>query len=183
MDEIAAQAKVSKATLYRYYPTKESLFAAVLSELPVARFEPPPSLGGRPKDVLSDLGIRILDSLCDPAYQDLMKVTLAERARFPELTAAFLDRVIGRGVRLMTGLFASEVTKGGLRKLDPSLAAQEFVGMLLAFALMQGFSPRPWKHDHDQVVRQAVEVFLLGSTKKSSDRTATKKVANARRGD
>ncbi|HVO95328.1 MAG TPA: TetR/AcrR family transcriptional regulator C-terminal domain-containing protein, partial [Terriglobales bacterium] len=96
---------------------------------------------------------------------------------------AFWDRVIGRGVRLMTGLFASEVAKGGLRKLDPALAAQEFVGMLLAFALMQGFSLRPPKHDHDQVVRQAVEVFLVGSTKKSSDRTATQKAANARRRD
>ena len=83
MDEIATEARVSKATLYRYYPAKESLFAAVLSELPVAQFQPPHSLGPHPKDVLNELGKKILESLCDPAYQDLVRVTLAERSRFP----------------------------------------------------------------------------------------------------
>ena len=163
MDEIAAEAKVSKATLYRYYPTKKSLFAAVLGDLPVAQFEAPRGLGGRPTDVLRKLGRHILEALCDPAYQDLMRVTLAERSRFPELSAALWDQVIGRGVRLMTGLLTKEVAKGNLRRLDPALAAQEFVGMLLAFALMQGFAPRPTKRDPDQVVSQAVEVFLFGS--------------------
>ena len=43
--------------------------------------------------------------------------------------------------------------------------------MLLAFALMQGFSARPSKRDHDRVVRQAVDVFLLGAMKKDKEKS------------
>jgi len=168
MDEIAEEAGVSKATLYRYYPAKDALFAAVLSELPVAQFKPPVELGPNPGVVLGALGKRILSALCDPAYQDLFRVTLAERSRFPELTAALWDRIIGRGVRLVTAMFAEEVSRGRIRKLDPRLAAQEFIGMLLAFALMQVFSTRSSKTDQRTAVRQAVNVFLLGAMKEGN---------------
>ena len=167
MDEIAAEAGISKATLYRYYPSKQSLFAAVLGELLVAQFDPPVSLGANPAATLRALGKRILGTLNDPAYQDLLRVTLAERSRFPELTAALWDRVIGRGARLMTALFAREVSSGAMRSLDPGVAAQEFIGMLLAASLTRTFASRLSQKDPARIVRQAVDVFLTGSLKET----------------
>jgi TetR/AcrR family transcriptional repressor of mexJK operon len=163
MDQIALEANISKATLYRYYPTKETLFAAALTELPVARFTPPGELGADPQITLEVLGRTILDALLDPMYQDLLRVALAERSRFPELAAGLWDRVVGRGVRLMTGFFERGISEGRLRELNPGLAAQEFVGMLLAHGLLHGLSEVPTTEDRDQVVRQAVGVFLYGA--------------------
>jgi len=162
MDEIAGEAGVSKATLYRYYPTKQALFAAVLSELAVGKLAPPQDLGADPQATLEDLGRTLLDAALDPAYQDLLQVEHAERARFPEVETSLWERVIGRGVRLMAALFEREVACGSLRKLDPQLMAQEFVGMLLAYAMLQRFSAVSSPHTRDAVVRQAVSVLLIG---------------------
>lgn len=163
MDAIAREASVSKATLYRYYPSKEALFGAVLSELPVARFAPRADLEGNPRDALDTLARTILEALLDPVYQDLLQVALAERARFPTVAAELWDRIVGRGVRLMTEFFEREITRGSLRKLDPALAAQEFVGMLLANGLLRRMATTVPQQDVDLVVRQAVDVFLTGA--------------------
>ncbi len=163
MDEIAREAQVSKATLYRYYASKESLFAAVLGELSLAQIQPPAELGPRPEATLKVLVRKILDAYCDPAYQDFLGLCIGERSRFPELAADFWERIIERGIRLMSALFEREILRGNMRKLNPSLAAQELVGTLLAFALMQSFSPRHPRKDRDQVVHQAVDVFLRGA--------------------
>ena len=48
--EIAAEAGVALRTLYRYYPSKHHVFAAVLDEQ-VSRFRPPPPIG----DAVSDI--------------------------------------------------------------------------------------------------------------------------------
>ena len=48
--EIAAEAGVALRTLYRYYPSKHHVFAAVLDEQ-VARFRPPPPTGDGVSDI------------------------------------------------------------------------------------------------------------------------------------
>ena len=48
--EIAADAGVALRTLYRYYPSKHHVFAAVLTEQ-VSRFRPPPPSGDRVDDI------------------------------------------------------------------------------------------------------------------------------------
>ncbi|MFN8031769.1 MAG: TetR family transcriptional regulator [Mycobacterium sp.] len=50
--EIAADAGVALRTLYRYYPSKHHVFAAVLTEQ-VSRFRPPPPTGNRVDDIAS----------------------------------------------------------------------------------------------------------------------------------
>jgi len=52
MDAIAAEARVSKQTLYRYYQNKETLFVAVLSQLALHHLDDPTwlSLRNMPMD-------------------------------------------------------------------------------------------------------------------------------------
>jgi TetR/AcrR family transcriptional repressor of mexJK operon len=90
MEAIAAAADVSIMTLYRHAESKDDLFAAVIAsacdpsdEAEQAEFM---RLMSKPLgDIFTSLGMISQQRLADPATVSLMRVVMAETARFPEL--------------------------------------------------------------------------------------------------
>jgi AcrR family transcriptional regulator len=93
MLDVARDAGVAKGTLYLYFPTKEALFAGVLSDLlgdTVARLEfSPPG----PDEATGDFLRRALTPLFSddrmPLRLSVFRLIIFEGARFPELLAAY----------------------------------------------------------------------------------------------
>ena len=97
-DAIAAEAKVSKRTLYVYYPSKEELFAGVMRGLtienPQARAlesmeEMAPGSEEELRQDLLELATRIVTTMMQPDYLALLRTTIADTHRFPQLGGLF----------------------------------------------------------------------------------------------
>jgi AcrR family transcriptional regulator len=105
MDAIAAQASVGKHTLYRRFPDKSALFAAVMMRgadgiEAVAASQP----GSTPLEKLRALAEASLETLARPQAVQVMRMVIAEGQRFPEIVERFRQsgaKVIGAAEALV----------------------------------------------------------------------------------
>jgi AcrR family transcriptional regulator len=88
-DEVAALARAGKASIYARYPNKEALFAAVVGRV-VAEGAPPPDRIPPElplRDRLVAAGAAIVERALTPEALALMRLVIAEAARFPALAS------------------------------------------------------------------------------------------------
>lgn len=85
---IAERSGVSRATLFKQFPTKAALFDAIVSESWSAADEEDPPPAGNVVDGLSAIGRRYAELLSRPQMVDLFRIVIAELPRFPELAQA-----------------------------------------------------------------------------------------------
>jgi TetR/AcrR family transcriptional regulator, mexJK operon transcriptional repressor len=156
-DAIAAEAKVSKRTLYVYYPSKEELFAGVMRGLTVenpqtraleSMEEMTPGSEEELRRNLLELARKILATMMQPDYLALLRTTIADTHRFPQLGGLFRATVPERAMRSFAVFIERsrecEVVGSGV---DGETAARMFVGPLLTYAVLDGLlaegPPRP----------------------------------------
>jgi TetR/AcrR family transcriptional regulator, mexJK operon transcriptional repressor len=147
-DAIAAEAKVSKRTLYVYYPSKEELFADVMRKLTIENpqtraletiEEMSPGSEGELRRDLLELAEKIVTTMMQPDYLALLRTTIADTHRFPQLGGIFRATVPERALRS----FAIFIERGRERgvvgpDVDGGTAARMFVGPLLTYAVLDG---------------------------------------------
>ena len=132
MDELAAAAGVSRASVYRLFPGKAALFGAV-----VDAFSPYQPIIAR----LAELG----DAAPEVVLPELYRLGAAAtegrigilRAMFLEITAGSPEALEGAG-RMISDLLAAlggylqrQMDAGRIRRMHPTLAAQVFIGPML----------------------------------------------------
>jgi TetR/AcrR family transcriptional repressor of mexJK operon len=149
-DAITAEAGVSKETLYRYYASKDAIFADVLGRLtldnpsdsPLAVLDSSnPATADELRLVLTALAERIGASMFQPDYLALVRVTIAEEPRFPELGALFRERVPERVLAAVERLFCQAQDRGVIERTDVRATARLFIGPLVASLLFDGLLP------------------------------------------
>ena len=98
MDEIAAQAAVSKQTVYKHFADKATLFAAIVTSTvdragdPVHREVLELQDSGSLETDLRDLARRQLLAVMQPQLLALRRLIIGESGRFPELGRVFYER-------------------------------------------------------------------------------------------
>lgn len=143
MDAIAAEANVSKQTLYRYYGSKDQLFVEVLGGLTVERLEADvlelmptgPLSRSQLEATLHALALRMLDFLLDPTYLGLLRAVIAESGDFPELAKLYRESVIPQGAAALERLLTSKQAAGVVKIREVEVALRLFVGPLLSYVL------------------------------------------------
>lgn len=135
----------SKETLYRYYASKEALFADVLSHLTMEQ----PGFSERlaalpaPHDLpslrqgLTLLAHEIVAMVSQPGYLPLVRMVIAESPRFPQLGALFFTTVTQRGLAHIMGLLRSASEQRLIADVDLEAVTQSLLGGLLASAVMR----------------------------------------------
>jgi TetR/AcrR family transcriptional regulator, mexJK operon transcriptional repressor len=156
-DAIAAEAKVSKRTLYVYYPSKEELFAGVMRGLTVenpqtraleSMEEMTPGSEDELRRDLLELARKIVATMMQPDYLALLRTTIADTHRFPQLGGLFRATVPERAMRSFA-VFIERSRECGVvgSGVDGETAARMFVGPLLTYAVLDGLlaegPPRP----------------------------------------
>ena len=115
-DEVAALAGVSKGTLYRYYPSKDELFKAVVRESLSARIaeatEWVAGHSGGSAELLCLLMTEWWQRVGQGTAGGISKIMLAEARQFPELARFYVDEVVTPTHRLLGGLIARGVASG-----------------------------------------------------------------------
>lgn len=134
MTDIAAQAGLSKAALYVYFPTKADLFRAVLAQYAAPRLDGVRDAAGAGLPFAA-----VLDGLLDqvsaimerPELRRLGRMVIAESGNFPELAALWRENVVGPAVEALSGLLAQAQAAGQARPGDPRLLAFSVIGPML----------------------------------------------------
>jgi AcrR family transcriptional regulator len=142
MDELAAAADVSRATLYRLFPGKEALFAELVRSF--SPFEPIAAvletMGDRPPAEVIPAIAQAMAAAMD-GHIGLLLQLLFEFARHPDPDASRAtseDAIQGmRTLPLVAGYLDQQMVAGRLRRMDPELAMQALVGPIVMHLLVQ----------------------------------------------
>jgi AcrR family transcriptional regulator len=136
VDAVAARAGVSKATIYRRYPSKVDLVIAAAHECAVTRAPAAPT-----GDLRADLhGVleRLRTMIDDPTVGRAMRMLVADAHRDEQLHEEHREFLKTKR-RFTTQLLEAAVARGELRAdLDPYTAAEHLVGPLFYRFLVSG---------------------------------------------
>jgi AcrR family transcriptional regulator len=137
MDQVAAEAGVSKQTIYSHFQDKEGLFKALMEQLTIRRFQAAfncEALNGEPKVLLRQFAETYLTKIADDNYIALFRLIFSESFRFPELAKLYGQTVIQQGRRFVSDYFRSRPELGFT---DPEAIAHIFVGSLVSHVIAQ----------------------------------------------
>lgn len=137
MDRVAAEAQVSKQTIYNHFQDKEGLFRALMERMTLRRFQVilgMETLQGEPETLLREFAEGFLNKIADEEYVALLRLMIAESVRFPELAKLYGQTVIQKGRGLMTAFFQQHPELGFA---DGEAVAHIFVGTLVSYVLTQ----------------------------------------------
>jgi AcrR family transcriptional regulator len=150
MDELAAMAGVSRATLYRLFPGKEALFDALVQTFspwqPVADILAASS-DGPPDQVIPAIAHAIADSLSGRAGM-LLRIVLELGSYEPD-TAAARHHALGQGLPDLVGYLERQMNAGRLRRVPALVACQLLAGPILAGQLTQPLAEAMEPHGPD----------------------------------
>ena len=168
-NDIARKANASKTTFYSRFPTKETLFLAVLERrvhavfAEVAGFLPaePPM-----KETLHAFGIRFMKVGLSDAQIRLLRVVSMEANNFPQLARRFFEIGPQRGQKALADYMGKQIALGRLSDDDPALMAQQFLSLLRGGpvqSVVLGVNPEPLSQtEKAQHVSDALRLFLRG---------------------
>jgi len=126
IDEIAELARAGKPTIYARFPGKEALFTAVVMRLAaanVARFANFVPAGATIEQRLASVGTTVLRQLLAGDTVGLIRLSIAEARRFPDLASSVHRMARGRGLQAVARLLAEAAQSDELGHL-PAFAPQ-----------------------------------------------------------
>ena len=176
IDMIAAEAGVSRQTIYNHHGDKEKLFVAVVRDLTercnAGIFETIASFPDQPRDLEADLVAFALsmnrNCICNREGKFLRKLIQAEGERYPELFATWRENGPGKTWAALAARFARLAHAGYLEVDDPDVAARQFLALNdadLKISMLLG--DRPDDASVRQAATNAVRTFLRAYGKRS----------------
>lgn len=170
MDAVAAQAKISKQTLYRQYPSKDELYAAVVRDwVDRGRDAMAPHLAQLrdTTDVragLLDLARILHAGVLSGPVLGMRTLVAAEAGRFPAVAEDYVHRSWDRNQALLADALRHLGTRELLRLGDPEVAAEQLTWLVLAAPLnrltLTGGAAQYSPDELEAIAQEAVTTFL-----------------------
>lgn len=166
--EIARQAGVSKATLFKQFPTKAELFEATVlaagSTPGTEQAAPDPAdfLGG-----LVLLGKAYVGLLDRREMTDLMRIVISESPRFPELRERTFDFGTLPVLAALGDFLVAARDAGTADVDDPDVISAQFLGMIATMVFWPKLVHGGWTltdDEKEQVVDQAARTITARCT-------------------
>lgn len=135
LDDIAAQAGVSKGALYLYFETKQDLFRAVVRETVAPNLAAVAAFIGQSELPFERLIRLVFDRMAEVVTQGrlgaVVKMVIGESRNFPELAKVWHEDVVSRMVDALGGAVSAAQARGEVRPGDPRLYVFSLAGPLL----------------------------------------------------
>ncbi len=165
--EIADEAGVNEALLFRHFPSKENLYWTMIEELCNARgkrhrVKKILELGGTDAEVFEAVACELLQRTeHDCRLTRLLWFTALENH---ELSARFFNTFVAEYFEALAGHIRKRIRQGAFRSTDPVLAARGFIGMMVYhFLIQEMFVGEPYQNlDAAQVAKRLSQIWLAG---------------------
>jgi AcrR family transcriptional regulator len=170
--DLASQAEVNEAIIFRHFNNKQELYSAILEhkvhESRDAHLEGLERLASENDDekFFQAASTHFLEKHENDTT--FMRLLLFSALEGHELSDMFVASITARNP--IAAYIARRMDEGVFRRMNPQLAARGFVGMFASFILWQeifGFK-KTQPFDREEVVRTFVSIFLKGIKKESS---------------
>lgn len=141
MDQIAAFAAVSKPTVYKFFPDKEQLLTAIVTDTlergttPLLTELSQLAESDRLAGDLRELARRYLATVTQPPVLQLRRLVIGASHQLPGLARTYYERAPEQTLRALAECFRRLADRGLLRVTDPGQAAAHFAFLVLGRAL------------------------------------------------
>lgn len=169
--EIAEEAGVNEALIFRYFSTKRELYGAIIErkieeepgiEVPIETYK-------ETKDdwlIFKSIALRMFDCVeKDPTFMRLLYFSALEGH---ELSDMFFDTYVEYINTLLSDYIEGRISEGAFKGLNPLIAARAFIGMVVNYIIVQElFGEKKKKRvNKEEVTDTFVEIFLNGIKEK-----------------
>lgn len=174
--EIAKAASISEALVFKHFPTKRALYAAILAEkVTVSEL-----LGAIEESARKQDDRRVFTLIASYRIRPGVDPTLLRLLLFSALEGHELsDIFFGKHHKIfydhLAAYIQTRVEDGAFRQVDPLLAARAFIGMVVHHRLLHEIFGVPMDRSYDDTVSTYVDIFLQGlvaTTRTSRTRNA-----------
>jgi AcrR family transcriptional regulator len=133
---IARRAGVSLATLRLYFGSKEDLFrevvrSSIVTGLGEDAWGSTPAAAGPTRALLREFVHRFWRAMDRPDQAALLRLSLGELPRFPELAVFHATQVFGRDAGRLERILAEGMSRGEIRVRDPRTVARVILSALI----------------------------------------------------
>jgi AcrR family transcriptional regulator len=164
--ELAASVGVTEPVLYEHFRTKRDLYSAIIEEKAKEGVQVVSAISKKFTETGDDYAffVNLADSIVnwysrDPAF---IRLLLFSNLEGHELRDLFHERS-AECFRIVSSYIARRVSEGGMRSIDPAVAARAFFGMVAHYAMTAlVFGSCPIQRQPAEVVREMVGIFLGG---------------------
>jgi len=161
--EIAKAAGISEALVFKYFPTKRALYAAILEEkVTVGELLDAVEEAAKKRDdhrVFTLIARYRIRPGVDPT---LLRLLLFSALEGHELSDIFFGKQHKVFYEHLATYIHTRIQERAFRNVDPLLAARAFIGMVVHHRLLHEIFGVPMHRSHEETVVTYVELFLNG---------------------
>jgi TetR/AcrR family transcriptional repressor of mexJK operon len=162
MDDIAKTARLTKQTIYRYFPSKSELFQSILESSTNTDAAPANYFfgEGNPRTELVQFSIAYLKHHTSPEHIATIRLLMFEESKMEDFGKTFMDSGPKKGVAILS----SFLEKRFPQLQEPEVKAKLLIAMLSAiwFPLLLRVVSRPTEKELKDHARIVVDFFLKG---------------------
>ena len=169
--EIAKAAHVSEALVFKHFPTKRTLYAAILAEkVTVNELIEPLEDAAKKHDDHLVFTIIARYRIRPGVDSTFLRLLLFSALEGHELSEMFFGKHLKVFYDHLAAYIHTRIEDGAFRPVDPLLAARAFIGVVVHHRLLHEIFGVPLHQSHEDTVVAYVDLFLTGLIKRPDDR-------------
>ena len=165
MDQIALGAGASKTTVYNHFPTKDDLFTAIIQQMITqadVSLEYPYDASIPLEQQLSHIAKTITSAVSAPEFQSLARIVFSRIIAAPQYGGLLAEQTDLLDAKVVAWLRAAH-RDGQISVPQPELAAEQFIGTLVSYALwlpLMNFTKKMHTTSQEAFLNEVVTRFL-----------------------
>src|SRR6266699_2051798 len=163
LDDIAKRAGVAKGTIYLHFKDKEALFQELIRTALVpliGRLAAPPPAGGSVRAALEGFAKTFAQEVVTTRRCDIVRLIVAEGARFPSVADFYYREVVSRGMAAMRALVELGINSGEIRNKALVRFPQIVVAPAIVAVIWQGLFGRHAPLDTTEMLRVHLDLIF-----------------------
>src|SRR6202790_5146175 len=163
LDDVAKRAGVAKGTIYLHFKDKEALFQELIRTALVpliGRLAAPPPAGGSVRAALEGFGKTFAQEVVTTRRGDIVRLIVAEGARFPGIADFYYREVVSRGMAGMRALIELGINRGEIRQEGLMRFPQIVVAPAIVAVIWQGVFGKHAPLDAAEMLRVHLDLIF-----------------------
>src|SRR5258705_7578150 len=163
LDDVAKRAGVAKGTIYLHFKDKEALFQELIRTALVpliSRLAAPPPAGGSVRAALEGFAKTFTQEVVATRRGDIVRLIVAEGARFPAIADFYYREVVSRGLAGMRRLIELAIQSGEIRQQGLTRFPQIIVAPAIIAVIWQGLFSKHAPLDATEMLRVHLDLIF-----------------------